>query len=214
MFVNYCRGTSGFSGVAVYDSFVIYNGYVPAGNSTHDVNHDIYMFDCSAKLKGTASDANTVPQYSVQAPAPITSQVVTSSFSATYYQSVRQYTITDLYQAAWDGSGGYGEYVGEIYFGDALKNWLSGATGISAQIYLQRQSSQHGYYSGAKVKINGTDVGSLALGEGKWFNVPSNVCAGLQDGSINHVSLNGTGNAYYCKFEKNVTIKVTATKRI
>ena len=214
LFVNYCRGTSGFSGVAVYDSFVIYNGYVPAGNSTHDVNHDIYMFDCSAKLKGTASDANTVPQYSVQAPAPITSQVVTSSFSATYYQSVRQYTITDLYQAAWDGSGGYGEYVGEIYFGDALKNWLSGATGISAQIYLQRQSSQHGYYSGAKVKINGTDVGSLALGEGKWFNVPSNVCAGLQDGSINHVSLNGTGNAYYCKFEKNVTIKVTATKRI
>ena len=214
LFVNYCRGTSGFSGVVVYDSFVIYNGYVPAGNSTHDVNHDIFMFDCSAKLKGTASDANTVPQYSVQAPAPITSQVVTSSFSATYYQSVRQYTITDLYQAAWDGSGGYGEYVGEIYFGDALKNWLSGATGISAQIYLQRQSSQHGYYSGAKVKINGTDVGSLALGEGKWFNVPSNVCAGLQDGSINHVSLNGTGNAYYCKFEKNVTIKVTATKRI
>ena len=214
LFVNYCRGTSGFSGIVVYDSFVIYNGYVPAGNSTHDVNHDIFMFDCSAKLKGTASDANTVPQYSVQAPAPITSQVVTSSFSATYYQSVRQYTITDLYQAAWDGSGGYGEYVGEIYFGDALKNWLSGATGISAQIYLQRQSSQHGYYSGAKVKINGTDVGSLALGEGKWFNVPSNVCAGLQDGSINHVSLNGTGNAYYCKFEKNVTIKVTATKRI
>lgn len=214
LFVNYCRGTSGFSGVAVYDSFVIYNGYVPAGNSTHDVNHDIFMFDCSAKLKGTASDANTVPQYSVQAPAPITSQVVTSSFSATNYQSVRQYTITDLYQAAWDGSGGYGEYVGEIYFGGALKNWLSGATGISAQIYLQRQSSQHGYYSGAKVKINGTDVGSLALGEGKWFNVPSNVCAGLQDGSIDHVSLNGTGNAYYCKFEKNVVIKVTATKRI
>ena len=214
VFINYCRGTSGFSGTVVYDSFVIYNGYIPAGNSTHDVNHDIFMFDCSAKLKGTASDANTVPQYSVQAPAPITSQVVTSSFSATYYQSVRQYTITDLYQAAWDGSGGYGEYVGEIYFGDALKNWLSGATGISAQIYLQRQSSQHGYYSGAKVKINGTDVGSLALGEGKWFNVPSNVCAGLQDGSINHVSLNGTGNAYYCKFEKNVTIKVTATKRI
>ena len=214
LFVNYCRGTSGFSGVVVYDSFVIYNGYVPAGNSTHDANHDIFMYDCSAKLKGTASDANTVPQYSVQAPAPITSQVVTSSFSATNYQSVRQYTITDLYQAAWDGSGGYGEYVGEIYFGDALKNWLSGATGISAQIYLQRQSSQHGYYSGAKVKINGTDVGSLALGEGKWFNVPSNVCAGLQDGSINHVSLNGTGNAYYCKFEKNVVIKVTATKRI
>ena len=214
LFVNYCRGTSGFSGVAVYDSFVIYNGYVPAGNSTHDVNHDIFMYDCSAKLKGTASDANTVPQYSVQAPAPITSQVVTSSFSATNYQSVRQYTITDLYQAAWDGSGGYGEYVGEIYFGGALKNWLSGASGISAQIYLQRQSSQHGYYSGAKVKINGTDVGSLALGEGKWFNVPSNVCAGLQDGSIDHVSLNGTGNAYYCKFEKNVVIKVTATKRI
>lgn len=213
LFTDYCRGTSGFSGISVYNSFVVYNGYVPAGHSTNDVTHNIYMYDCSAKIKGTAADANTVPQGTLQTVVPVASKAVTSSFSALAYQSSRQYSVTDLCQASWGSSSSFGEYVGKIFFGNALKNWLSSATGISAQLYLQRQSIKHGNTS-AKVKINGTDVGTLALGEAKWFTVPANVCTGLKDGSLVCVELNGSGNDYYCKFEKNVIIKVTATKEI
>ena len=213
VFVEHCRGTSSFSGMAVYNSFVIYNGSVPAGNANNDIDHNIYLYNCSAKIKGTASVNNTKPQYTLQEAVPVASKAVTSCFSALAYQSTRQYSVTDLCQASWGGSGGYGDYRGNIFFGNSLKNWLSKASRISAQIYLQRQSSKHGN-TNAKVKIEGTDVGTLALGEGKWFTVPSNVIAGLKDGSLVSIELNGTGNDYYCRFEKNVILKVTATKDI
>ena len=213
VFVEHCRGTSSFSGMAVYNSLVIYNGSVPAGNANNDIDHNIYMYNCSAKIKGTASVNNTKPQYTLQEAVPVASKAVTSCFSALAYQSTRQYSITDLCQASWGGSGGFGDYRGNIFFGNPLKNWLSKASRISAQIYLQRQSSKHGN-TNAKIKIEGTDVGTLALGEGKWFTVPSNVIAGLKDGSLVSIELNGTGNDYYCRFEKNVILKVTATKDI
>ena len=213
VFVEHCRGTSSFSGMAVYNSLVIYNGSVPAGNASNDIDHNIYMYNCSAKIKGTASVNNTKPQYTLQEAVPVASKAVTSCFSALAYQSTRQYSVTDLCQASWGGSGGFGDYRGNIFFGNSLKNWLSKASRISAQIYLQRQSSKHGN-TNAKIKIEGTDVGTLALGEGKWFTVPSSVIEGLKDGSLVSIELNGTGNDYYCRFEKNVILKVTGTKDI
>ena len=213
LFVDYCRGTSDFSGIAVTNSLVVYNGSIPSGNPNNNIDHNIYMYNCSAKLKGTASDSATKPTGTVQSATPATSKVVTSCFSAISYQSTRQYSVTDLYQASWGKSSGFGNYRGNIFFSNSLKNWLSKASGISAQIYLQRQSSKHGN-TNAKIKIEGTDVGTLALGEGKWFTVPSNVIAGLKDGSLVSIELNGTGNDYYCRFEKNVILKVTATKEV
>lgn len=213
VFVNYCRGTSGACGMSVHSSFIIYNGSVPAGSKYNDIDHNIYMFNCSAKLKGTASDANTVPVGTLQTVVPVASKVVTSSFSALAYQSTRQYSVTDLCQASWGGDSGFGDYKGNIFFGISLDNWLNKASGISAQIYLQRQSFKHGN-TNAKIKIEGTDVGTLALGEGKWFNVPSNVITGLKDGTLVSIELNGTGNDYFCRFEKNVILRVTGTKEI
>ena len=116
-------------------------------------------------------------------------------------------------QASWGSDSGFGNYRGNIFFGNDLNRWLDKASGISAQIYLQRQSSKHGN-TNAKIKIEGTDVGTLALGEGKWFNVPSNVITGLKEGTLVSIELNGTGNDYYCRFEKNVILKVTGTKEI
>lgn len=213
VFVEHCRGTSSSSGMAVYNSLVIYNGSVPAGNASNDIDHNIYMYNCSAKIKGTASVNNTKPQYTLQEAVPVATKAVTSCFSALAYQSTRQYSITDLCQASWGGSGGFGDYRGNIFFGNSLGRWLDKATRISAQIYLQRQSSKHGN-TNAKIKIEGTDVGTLALGEGKWFTVPSNVIEGLKDGSLVSIELNGKGNDYYCRFEKNVILKVTGTKDI
>ena len=213
LFINYCRGTSDFTGIAVSSSLVVYNGSIPAGNPNNNIDHNIYMYGCSAKLKGTASDSNTVPVGTLQSATPVTSKVVTSSFSARAYKSYRQYSVTDLCQASWGGASGFGDYRGNIFFGESLNRWLDKASGISAQIYLQRQSSKHGN-TNAKIKIEGTDVGTLALGEGKWFNVPSNVITGLKEGTLVSIELNGTGNDYFCKFEKNVILKVTGTKEI
>ena len=213
VYTNYCRGTSDFSGMSVNNSLVIYNGSIPAGNPNNNIDHNIYMYNCSAKLKGTASDANTVPLKTLQSATPVTSKVVTSSFSGISYQSYRQYSITDLCQASWGSDSGFGNYRGNIFFGNDLNRWLDKASGMSAQIYLQRQSSKHGN-TNAKIKIEGTDVGTLALGEGKWFNVPSNVITGLKEGKLVSIELNGTGNDYYCRFEKNVILKVTGTKEI
>ena len=213
VFVDYCRGTSDFYGMAVYNSFVVYNGSIPSSNRYNDIDHNIYMYGCSAKLKGTASDANTKPTGTLQTVVPVASKAVTSSFSALAYKSYRQYSITDLCQASWGSDSGFGNYRGNIFFGNDLNRWLDKASGISAQIYLQRQSSKHGN-TNAKIKIEGTDVGTLALGEGKWFNVPSNVITGLKNGSLVSIELNGTGNDYYCRFEKNVILKVTGTKEI
>lgn len=213
LFVNYCRGTSAFYGITAVSSLVVYNGSIPYDGTATDIDHSIYMTNCSAKLKGTASAANTNPTGTLQSATPVTSKVVTSSFSAIAYQSTRQYSITDLCQASWGGSGGFGDYRGNIFFSTSLDNWLEKASGISAQIYLQRQSSKHGN-TNAKIKIEGTDVGTLALGEGKWFNVPSNVITGLKEGRLVSIELNGTGNDYYCRFEKNVILKVTGTKEV
>ena len=213
VFVEHCRGTSSFSGMAVYNSLVIYNGSFPAGNPNNNIDHSIYLSLCSAMLKGTAPDANTKPVGTLQSATPVTSKVVTSCFSAISYKSYRQYSITDLCQASWGSDSGFGNYRGNIFFAESLDRWLEKASGISAQIYLQRQSSKHGN-TNAKIKIEGTDVGTLALGEGKWFNVPSNVITGLKEGKLVSIELNGTGNDYFCKFEKNVILKVTGTKEI
>ena len=213
VYTDYCRGTSDFSGMAIYNSLVIYNGSFPTGNPNNNIDHSIYLSLCSAMLKGTAPDANTKPTGTLQSATPVTSKVVTSSFSAISYRSYRQYSITDLCQASWGGDSGFGNYRGNIFFAESLDRWLEKASGISAQIYLQRQSSKHGN-TNAKIKIEGTDVGTLALGEGKWFNVPSNVITGLKEGTLVSIELNGTGNDYFCKFEKNVILKVTGTKEI
>lgn len=139
-------------------------------------------------------------------------KTVTSTFSPTMYQSVRSYTEAILYQSSWGSQ--YGDWVGQIYFGSGLYNFLQGASNISAQIYLQRRNTQHGQYSGAKVRINGTEVGTLSLGEGKWFNVPIGILNSIKDGSANHISLDGKGKDHYIQFEKNVSIRVQCTKTV
>lgn len=158
-------------------------------------------------------EKNKVPSGSLQGGQGTSSQTVSGAFTATGYRSDRQYSVPELIQAAWDGSGGYGQYVGKIWF-NGLKEWLSNANNYSAQIYLQRQNTSHGYSTGATVRINGTDVGTLARGEGKWFNIPTSVIDGFKNGSIDCIQLNGTGNSYYIRFEMNSQIKVTATKTV
>ncbi len=210
-YIEQCSGTSGSRGCYVNNAEIIYNAYIPAGNSKHDIPNNIWMANCSVRQAGTYPTHS--PMYSVQAAPPITSQVITNSFGANAYRSDRSYSISDLYQASWDGSGGYGDYVGKVWFNE-LRGWLSNASNYSAQIYLQRQSGGHGYSSGARVRIYGSEVGSLNLGEGKWFNVPVSLLTAIKNGSIDHVPLNGTGNDHYIKFEKNAVIRVTATKTV
>lgn len=140
-----------------------------------------------------------------------TTKTVTATFGGSSYRSDRSYSVNELIQSSWGSS--YGDYVGRVWFSGA-REWLKDATNITAQIYLQRTSSGHGYNSGAKVKICGYDVGTLDLGQGKWFTIPNAVVEQLKSGALDHIYLDGKGGSYYIKFEKNAKLWFQATKTV
>ena len=204
------RGTSGFCGCYAPDTAtIIYRGSIPAGHTNHDVPHNIYLAYDSVRLADNPNGAS--PQYSLQSTPPVTSQTVTNSFSPTAYKCVANYTIEgEIRQGSWNGATS--DWTGYIFFGSAAKSFLSGGSNSSGQIYLQRRNTAHGYNSSVPVIIAGTNVGTLAQGEGKWFNIPSSVISAIANG--NPVTLTGKGNSQYIKFESNSTIRLTTTKKV
>lgn len=204
------RGTSGFCGCYAPDTAtIIYRGSIPAGHSNHDVPHNIYLAYDSVRLADNPAGAS--PQYSLQSTLPVTSQTITNSFSPTAYRCVANYTIDgEIRQGSWNGATS--DWTGYIYFGSAPQSFLSGGSNSSAQIYLQRRGTAHGYYSAVPVIIAGTNVGSLSIGEGKWFSLPSSALSAIASG--NPVTLTGKGNSQYIKFESNSSVRITTTKRV
>ena len=204
------RGTSGFCGCYAPDTAtIIYRGSIPAGHTNHDIPHNIYLAYDSVRLADNPNGAS--PQYSLQSTPPITSQTVTNSFSPTAYRCVANYTIEgEIRQGSWNGATS--DWTGYIFFGGAAQSFLSGGSNSSGQIYLQRRNTAHGYNSPVPVIIAGTNVGKLAHGEGKWFNIPSSVISAIASG--NPVTLTGKGNSQYIKFESNSTIRLTTTKKV
>lgn len=204
------RGTSGFCGCYAPDTAtIIYRGSIPAGHTNHDVPHNIYLAYDSVRLADNPNGAS--PQYSLQSTPPVTSQTVTNSFSPTAYRCVANYTIEgEIRQGSWNGATS--DWTGYIFFGGAAQSFLSGGSKSSGQIYLQRRNTAHGYNSPVPVIIAGTNVGTLAQGEGKWFNIPSSVISAIAGG--NPVTLTGKGNSQYIKFESNSTIRLTTTKKV
>lgn len=156
------------------------------------------------------------PSPSLQfAPPPPVIQTVKQTFVPSRYYSVRP-TYTEegvLYQSDWNGT--YGNWVGHVTFDSNLKTWLSDCTGYTAEIYLSRMSTKHGNYGGASIYLKdyGT-IGSLALGEGKWFKIPTSFIDQFKSGSRTELVFNGTGNSYYCKFNNDVKLWIEGSKPI
>lgn len=207
---SYCNiGTNRQYGINCITSKVVVEGDYPRATENGDEKDwNVYT--------SWAGDSEWVGSYqgtwSIQAAPPVTSKVVTSSFSPSGYQSTRGYSENIFYQSSWGSS--YGDWVGYVYFGADVRDFLNGATGINMQIYVQRKSSSHGMSSGAKVRISGTEVGTLDLGQGAWFVVPQNVVNGLMDGSINYIMFDGKGTDHYIQFEQNATLWIQCTKTI
>lgn len=206
-------GFSKWYGVHVDGSICYVTGAYPRQNTSYgDESLDLHRYDSEGG--GYWKLGNTYPYGSNQGSGSVSTsnKTVTSTFSPTKYQSVRSYTDSILYQSSWYSS--YGDWEGQIYFGNSLYNFLQGASNINAQVYLQRKNTQHGQYSGAKVRINGYEVGTLNLGEGKWFVIPQSVINSIKSGSIDHISLDGKGADHYIQFEKNASIWVQCTKTV
>ena len=193
-------------GASIRGGLLIRGGTYPAVSTQFTVGgvyHDSANFPVS-----------TAPSIQVAPPAP-TTQTVTTTFAPSNYYSVRP-TYTEqgvLNQSDWNGN--YGNWVGHITFGSNVQTWLSNCTGYSAQVYLQRQSSSHGIYTNSTVHLQGYgDLGTLSLGEGKWFTIPTSFVDQFKNGSRTELVFDGTGNSSYIKFNTNAQLKITGTKPV
>ena len=203
------RGTSGFCGTMIPTTgLVIYRGKIPAGHSNNDVPHNIYIQGNGYRM---ADFSGSAPAYSLQGEAPVTSKTVSQSFSAASYACYANYSITgEIRQGSWNGNTS--DWVGHVNFGTAGQSFLAGGSNSSGKIYLQRRNTSHGYNSAVPVIINGSNVGSLNIGEGKWFTLPASAITQIANGQ--DVLLNGRGNAQYIKFESNSVVTLTTTKSV
>ena len=203
------RGTSGFCGTMIPSTgLVIYRGSIPAGHSSNDVAHNIFIQGNGYRMSDYSGSA---PAYSLQGKAPVTSKTVSQSFSAASYACYANYSITgEIRQGNWNGATS--DWVGHINFGTAGQSFLAGGSNSSGKIYLQRRNTSHGYNSAVPVIINGSNVGSLNRGEGKWFTLPASAITQIANGQ--DVLLNGKGNAQYIKFESNSVVTLTTTKSV
>ena len=202
-------GTSGFCGTMIPSTgLVIYRGKIPAGHSTNDVAHNIYIQGNGYRMTDFSGSA---PAYSLQGKAPVTSKTVSQSYSAASYACYANYSIMgEIRQGSWNGNTS--DWVGHVNFGAAGQSFLAGGSNSSGKIYLQRRNTSHGYNSAVPVIINGSNVGSLNRGEGKWFTLPASAITQIANGQ--DVLLNGTGNAQYIKFESNSVVTLTTTKSV
>ena len=209
MWVWDTRGTSGFCGTMIPSTgLVIYRGKIPAGHSTNDVAHNIYIQGNGYRMSDYSGSA---PAYSLQGKAPVTSKTVSQSYSAASYACYANYSIMgEIRQGSWNGNTS--NWVGHVNFGTAGQAFLAGGSNSSGKIYLQRRNTSHGYNSAVPVIINGSNVGSLNRGEGKWFTLPASAITQIANGQ--DVLLNGTGNAQYIKFESNSVVTLTTTKSV
>ena len=209
MWVWDSRGTSGFCGTMIPSTgLVIYRGKIPAGHSTNDVAHNIYIQGNGYRMSDYSGSA---PAYSLQGKAPITSKTVSQSYSAASYACYANYSIMgEIRQGSWNGATS--NWVGHVNFGTAGQSFLTGGSNSSGKIYLQRRNTSHGYNSAVPVIINGSNVGSLNRGEGKWFTLPASAITQIANGQ--DVLLNGKGNAQYIKFESNSVVTLTTTKSV
>ncbi|TDT63433.1 carbohydrate binding domain-containing protein [Fonticella tunisiensis] len=186
-------------------------------------NSDVWVGNGSTLVKNA-----TFTQYASQINPPAT-QTYTKTYTATATKSWRDsgYGWRSDNNYIYQGNYGYGTHRGFAYFDwQTIRNDLAGATINSVSIYLQRRNSggssaaqnihiyTHNYGSYTEGYALGTDlgiVGSLAWGEGKWFNVSTTLGTMLRDGTAKGFMIyNGTDPYVIC--ETNAQMSITYTK--
>ena len=198
-----CRGTGSTSGTRLNTgSMGIFRGGMFTATSGIPIELRLGSEYILRDATATNSLINNIPM-------PI-NKSITASYLAARYTSSRKYTVSDLIQGSWNDADTYEDFVGTIELSSGSINVIKKGSSTTVKMYLERVATAHGS-STAKVMIDGTEVGSLGRGEGKWFTVPAATVDAISKGNTTVITLNGTGNEYYSRFKRNVKFKITTT---
>ena len=132
-----------------------------------------------------------------------------------------------IQQGEWSG---YGNNYGFAFFDDAgIRSWLSNGTPKDGSTITLKRASSGGYSSSQPVYLCGAtntscsgtpsgvksygNIGSLAWGETKTFNIPTSFVNDLKSGAIKSVCFYDSSGASYVKID-SVSIKLKANKPV
>ena len=201
--VYFCRGTGSKSGTRLdTGSMGIFRGEMFGTTS----GTPIELMLGSEYILRDATATNSI----IFGVSTILNRSITASYLAARYTSSRKYTISDLIQGSWNDADTYGDFEGKIELSSGTINIIKTGKNTTVRMYLERVATAHGS-STAKVMIDGTDVGSISRGEGKWFTLPASTVAAIAKGNTTEITLNGTGNEYYSRFKRNVKFEIATT---
>ena len=132
-----------------------------------------------------------------------------------------------IQQGEWSG---YGNNYGFAFFDDAgIRSWLSNGTPKDGSTITLKRASSGGYSSSQPVYLCGAtntscsgtpsgvksygNIGSLAWGESKTFNLPTQFVKDLKSGTIKSACFYDSSGASYVKLD-SVSIKLKANKPV
>ena len=132
-----------------------------------------------------------------------------------------------IQQGEWSG---YGNNYGFAFFDDSnIRSWLANGTPKDGSTITLKRASSGGYSSSQPVYLCGAtntscsgtpsgvksygNIGSLAWGETKTFNIPTSFVNDLKSGTIKSVCFYDSSGASYVKIE-SVSIKLKANKPV
>ena len=199
-----CMGTGISYGTRLNTgSFAIFRGTVPRKVGGGDDNIRLDM-GSECILRDTVSKDSLLTSM----PIPINKTFVTC-YTVAKYRSTRNYWSSDPIQGSWNDSAQYGDFTCNVFLTDGAVNLIKNGSKVSVSLYMERVTTAHGN-STASICIDGTTVGSLDKGAGSWFSLPSTAIQKIKNGA-NTIEINGKGNEYYCKFARNMKVRITAT---
>ena len=199
-----CRGTGTTFGTRLNTgTFALFRGYVPRknGGGEDNIRYDLGSNGMNLDVASRDSLMTTMS-------SPI-NKTVKTVYTPVKYKSIRKYWVSDPIQGSWNDSDEYGNFECNVYLSTGTINMIKKGTNVSASIYLERKSTAHGN-STADICINGESVGTLNRGSGAWFTIPASQIQAIKNGDT-AIKINGGGNACYCKFARNMKIRITAT---
>jgi len=215
-----CKGLSANRGLYSNASVILKSGTVPGGQSANEVTTN------GGQIFGTA----TVDFGSAAPPAPT---ILTKTYSAASTASWRSSGWRTDNDRVYQGSWGYGNHKGLIFFNDStindIKSAFSGYTITSVKLYIRRAPS-HGVYSAQNVRFYthnyssrpsgeptlGTDYGNLialSCGQEDIVNIPASFVTAIMNNQARGLAIyQSSGSPYVIllgKSEYDIRLEIT-----
>lgn len=187
---------------------------VDAGTSTPNTTASVVYYIGNVGRINSVHNPKYIPEVTPVPPEPPapTLQTVTRSFHPTSYSSSRKSgssTNGEYIQGAWTGSTQFGYWTGTAPFGNAVKDFCTGAVSVTMKLYVERLNTSHGQSGGVPVIMCNEKVGlSLARGKSGWVNLSNSLVNHLKGGGslTSHTKVINEYLRYKCNFELSVTV--------